>query len=167
MSASQHDGGLGAAGAEGPSPEGLPPHSNRVRFDFFRPGWLQPVGWTKNPPGEPELIEDRLCTYLQIELEDFYLSHAASLYLLQGASLMQVFSDVVVKVGDKEPEIYSIVFATPPRLHLPPPRIERVVLAHILERPANWSPEELLQHLFKKTMAYASHAKFLPPGSSR
>lgn len=124
-----------------------------MKIEVFKPGWQQPVGVAPKAPLDAELIEEKDFRYLRLVLEDFHFSHAAALFLLQGASLRHLFENVVVKVGDRDPDFYSLALAEPVKLHAPPPRISRVVLAHILERPAAIAPEALLEQLFIRELA--------------
>ena len=120
-----------------------------------KPGWAQTVGCGQMV-GELETLALPDFTVLRVELRDFRLSHAGALFLLQGASLKQLFADVVVKVGDREPDVYSLAIADSPRLFSPPPLVPRVVLAHILERPASTLPEKVFEQLFMSEMSRAS-----------
>lgn len=121
-----------------------------MKLFVHKPGWAQAVGWamSHNYTGNNEAD----FVFLRVVLHNFHLSQAASLFLLQGASLKQLFADVVVKVGNREPDFYSLAIADSPRLFAPPPRIPRVVLAHILERSATSKPEELFERIFMLEM---------------
>lgn len=130
-----------------------------MNLEVFKPGWQRSVGRGQAPDAS-ELVEHEDFTYGRVVLKDFYLSHAAGLYLLQGASLEQLFSDVVVTIGDNDPDVYSLIFAEPPALHSPPPRIATVVLAHIYERPVNVPPADLLRSLFMQEMQRQHPASF-------
>lgn len=131
-----------------------------MKYEIFKPGWQQPVGWTPHEIVEPECIDVDTFAFQRVALRDFYLSHAATLFLLQGASLKQLFSDVVVKAGAREPDVYSLIFTSVPRIHAPPPRIDQVVLAHILERPVDLSPDQLVEQLFTIELARSAASSF-------
>jgi hypothetical protein len=92
-----------------------------------------------------------------MEIQGLVLSHAASLFLLQGASLRQLFTDVVLACPHcthlECNHFYSVVFAEPPMLWRPPPTISRLVLARIIERPVDMSPEAVLSELFSAETA--------------
>lgn len=127
-----------------------------MKLEIYKPGWQQPVGFVPDAPTETELVEDQDARYCRIELKDLHLSHAATLFLLQGASLRQLFQDVVLRVGDREPDFYSLAMTSTAKLYDPPPRVPRIVLVHILERPADKSPEELLEQIFMREFALSA-----------
>lgn len=156
MQASQDEGDLCPPTSRSPQSQGFPSRSREVEGTYVhKPGWAQVVGQGQMT-GAHERIELQDFTILRVELHDFRLSHAGALFLLQGASLKQLFSDVVVRVGDRDPDVYSLAVADAPQLFLPPPRVPRVVLAHILERPASMPPEKVFEQLFMSEMARAS-----------
>lgn len=124
-----------------------------MKLEVFKPGWQQSVGCAPDGPLDPELVEEKDFRYFRLDLRDFHFSHAAALFLLQGASLRQLFENVVVTVGDRAPDFYSLAIAEPVKLHDAPPRISRLVLAHILERPPAITPDALLEQLFMRELA--------------
>ena len=164
MQASHDEGDLGSATAAADEAEGLPARASEVTLErgreeklfVHKPGWQQPVGWALSMWHDWTVHPDTSFTYIRIELKDFHLSHAAALFLLQGASLKNLFDNVVVTVGGREPDIYSLAIADAPRLFAPPPRCPRVVLAHILERPVDMPPEKIFEQLFMREMARSS-----------
>ena len=160
MSTTQHEGDLGAEALPSTRAKGIHQGSHGVRFEVFKPGWSQSVGYTFHSSPLVERLEKEDCACLRVELRDFYLSQASALYLLQGASLRQLLSDVVLSARDHAPDVYSLVLASPVKLHHPPPRIGVVVLAHILERPATVSPENLFKQLFLQELARQAGSSF-------
>lgn len=158
MSTTQDEGDLCPPTSRSPRSQGVPPRSGEVdpaRVCVHKPGWVHPIG-SGVIVGAVDRIEHPEFTVLRVELQDFLLGHGGALFLLQGASLRQLFSDVVLKVGDRDPDVYSLALADAPRLFLPPPRVPRVVLAHILERPADLTPEKVFEQLFMSEMTRGS-----------
>lgn len=150
MQASRDESGLGSPAPAPAGAQGLPARAGEVgRVFVHKAGWAQPVGHGRIE-GELEKFETEDFTALRLELRDFYLSHAAALFLLQGASLRNLFDNVVIGVGERAPDVYSLAVATPARLFVPPPRATKVVLAHILERPVNITPDEIFTRLFRE-----------------
>lgn len=93
-------------------------------------------------------IPDHGITYARVELKNLRLSHAAALFLLQGASLRQLLDGVTLS-GEGPKYFYSVVFAEFPVLWKPPPHIPRVVLARVLEtNERRLSGDGVLQAIF-------------------
>jgi len=111
---------------------------------------LQKLGWNTSIGdaehlGPPVFFEEKDYSYYRVEVKDIRLSHAAALFLLQGASLRDLFSDVVIDGG-----VYLLAFSEMPQLYVPPPTVPRVVLVRVVDRAVSLSPENLLQNLFLK-----------------
>lgn len=156
MQAPQDESDLCPPTAPSAEAEGVSPRPGQVgRVDVFKPGWVHPAGWGRRV-GDVDLVEREDFTFFRVELADFRLSHAASLFLLQGASLRMLFDNVVVRVGDRPADFYSLVFASVPQLFIPPQKLDRLVLAHIFERPANITPDALYEQLFMGEMKRSS-----------
>lgn len=156
MQASHTQGDLGASSPGAAQAEGVPARPGEVKLFVHKPGWRQEVGSAIVLLDNWFVCVEPDFTYFRVEFRDFRLSHASTLFLLQGASLKTLFSDVVVKVGDRDPEVYSLAVSESPRLTVPPPSIRRVVLAHIFERNATDTPEALFEKIFFKEMARSS-----------
>ena len=110
-------------------------------------GWAQIVGSFHHPLHVSyQQNTEHGVTYFRTELMNVHLSQTAALLLLQGASLFQVLSDVILPLGF-ERRFFSPVFVSPLKLHEPPPRLTRVVLVSLAERPVQLSPEEVLKLL--------------------
>lgn len=154
MQASQDESDLCPPTSPSPQAEGLSADSG-VRLDVFKPGWAQAVGWGLIAE-KLDLVQQNEFAYSRLVLKDFHLSHAAALFLLQGASLKTLFGDVVVRIDEIEPEVFSLAVSESPRLFTPPPFIRRVVLAHILERPVTITPDVLFERIFMLEMARSS-----------
>ena len=127
-------------------------------IEVRRPGWPHPIGKASSPDHDPRNPRQRgPIHYDRVELTGFLLSHAATIFLLQGASLRQLFTDVVLVrppgFAREDHHYYSVVFAEPPMLWRPPPMISRVVLARLIERPVDMSPEDVLSELFSAEVA--------------
>lgn len=142
-----------SSGAPAPEAKGLSADTS-VKLFVHKPGWAQEVGW--GHPFKPVTVHTMDFVYETIELEDFHLSHAAALFLLQGASMKTLFADVVVTREGGEPTVFSLALTDVPKLYAPPPRCRRVVLARILERPANLTPDALFEKIFVLEMARSS-----------
>lgn len=72
-------------------------------------------------------------SYTSLELRDVRLSHTAVLYLLQGASLRQLFTSTYL--GDNEKAHFWFAFAVVPQLDRLPVVLPRVVLAADVAAP--------------------------------
>lgn len=150
MQALLDESGLSSLAPAAPEAQGFSARAGEVaRVFVHKAGWAQPVG-SGRLGGALERFETEDFAALRLELLDFHLSHAAALFLLQGASLRDLFDNVVVAVGENPPDVYSLAVATPARLFVPPPRVTKVVLAHILERPASLTPDEIFSRLFRE-----------------
>lgn len=134
----QHEGCGGACACRPSGTEGI--HEDPCQV--VRPGWAQPIG-----TGRLVSINARSragIEYERFELTDFRLSHAAVLYLLQGASLRQLFFGTHC-----QPEKSCVLaFSEAPCLWLPPVVSSRVVLASLRSLPNGIGEEEIYRELF-------------------
>ncbi len=124
-----------------------------MKFYAHRPGWVQPVGWSFQWSSFRRIESESGLEYMGVELKDFYLSHASALFLLQGASLKQLFDNVIVA---DDSHIHSLALADAPHLMDPPPRVPRVVLVHIMNQPAGLTQEQIFAKLFMYEMQNSS-----------
>lgn len=91
--------------------------------------------------------------YQRLEVNDLHLSHAAGLFLLQGASLKQLLDDTLIIEISKDPgetmEAFNgiLIFADVPALHRPPLVLKKAVFAHLTRYPANIPLSELTKAL--------------------
>lgn len=137
-----------------PGAEGLCPYSDEVAVQ--KPGWRQPVGVGRlielggRTLGEP--WEDDRLSYDYLVFERFRLSHAAALYLLQGASLRTLLTDVSVVLEVSPLALYSLAFAESEPLWKPPPMLPRLVLAHLTNLPKGMKADEVFRVLLEEEL---------------
>lgn len=104
-------------------------------------GWEQPIATAEQVSVSTRQRGE--LAYLRVLLKRVRLSHASVLYLLQGASLRQLFEGTSV-----EGNFFSLAFAEMPRLWQLPVELDRVVLVRVLSAPEGVDPEKVLYELF-------------------
>ena len=82
------------------------------------------------------------------------LSHSAVLFLLQGASMRQLLSGVVVdNVPGMKSVVCSVVFADIPSLKKPPFVVRRAILVHMFSSDHQLSDDELFRSLLEAELS--------------
>lgn len=147
MQTLQHEGDEGSGASSPVEAEGLHQDSYRV-IEVHRSGWTQPVGRGLSIKREKKISGE--IEFERLEVKDLFLSHAAGLFLLQGASFKQLLDGtLIVEQQGTFLEAFeaTLVFAELPALHRPPLVIRKAVFAFPRRFPAGLSSSELSKAL--------------------
>lgn len=116
--------------------------------------WKAPVAWVRSMASVGSL--DTPSTSVEVyRLADVHLSHAATLFLLGGGTLVQLFDGTMVLAASapwRETPLLLVV-ADFPSLVTPPPHIREVVVARIRKLTGNPQTGRVRSEIFSAVMA--------------
>lgn len=112
------------------SPEWVAPHPGAV--ELCRSGWKAPFAYVERME-EWDPVETSLATVDVYVLQRLYLSHAATLFLLGGGTLVQLFdgSLLMAPTLPVRSKPLFLALSARPNLSIPPPFIERAAVCRV------------------------------------
>lgn len=116
--------------------------------------WKAPVAWARSMISV-RVLDTPSASAEVYQLTDVYLSHAATLFLLGGGTLVQLFDGTVVLAASapwRETPLL-LVAADFPSLSTPPPRIQELVVARIRKLEGNPKTSAVRSEVFSAVVA--------------